>query len=101
MADNNQGQLKIQTAKAIVARGRSVDVPLRGEPIVVGLTAEGKPVKRMPFQNVGPGKEVELPVDEIRTLRAAGYLVDPDNMAPPVGEGPQFGSSEPGQVRAA
>lgn len=101
MAENNQMELKTKTAKAVVARGRSVDVPVRGEQIIVGLTAEGKPVKRMPFQNVGPGKEVELPLDEIRTLRATGYLVDPANMAPPVGDGPQFGSAEPGQVRAA
>jgi hypothetical protein len=101
MADNNQGQMRIQTAKAIVARGRSIDVPVSGEQITVGLTAEGKPISRMPFRHVTEGKEVELPIREIKSLRKTGYLVDPEAIAPPIGDGPQFGSNEPGQVRAA
>jgi hypothetical protein len=91
---------KQKTARAVVARGRSIDVPTGGEPIAVGATPEGKPVSRGPVKQYGPGQEVELPIDEIKTLRGLGYLVDPDRVAPASGNGPQFSSEGPGQVSA-
>ncbi len=99
--NNSQGQLKIQTGKAMVARGRSIDVPVGGKGIVVGTTEGNQPVTRVPTKTYYSGQTVELPLEEIKTLRASGYLVDPDNVAPPVGEGPQFGNSEGAQTRAA
>lgn len=97
----NQSQMKIATVKATVARGRSVDVPIQGKTIVVGTTEDGKPVTRVPTKHYIAGQEVELPLDEVRRLQASGYLVDPDNVPPPVAEGPNFDSKGPGQVRAA
>lgn len=96
-----QGQMKIVTERAIVARGRSIDVPVPGKAIVVGTTEDNKPVTRVPTRKALPGEEVNLPADEVKALRKAGFLVDPASAAPPVAEGPSFGGDEPGQVRAA
>lgn len=103
MADEqikSQGQLKdIKTEKAIVARGRSIDVPIPGKKEFSGTNKDGDSFYRLPVRNVGPGQEVELPIEEVRSLRAAGYLVDPDNIAPPVGM-PGVKGDGPGQVQA-
>ena len=94
-----QQQLKIATEKAVVARGRSIDVPVPGKKIVVGTSEDNKPITRVPTRRAQPGEVVELPSDEVRTLRASGYLVDPDNAPPPVM--PPINGEGPGQVRAA
>jgi hypothetical protein len=59
--------------KAIVAKGRTV---------YVGR----KPVHA--------GDEIELATDEAAWLRSNGFLVDPEATPIPVGDGPNFGSSE-------
>jgi hypothetical protein len=88
------------TVRAIVARGRTIDVPT-GQRKLAGLTNEGKEVFRQAVKTFGPGQTVDLPRDEAKSLRNLGYLVDPDAVAIPTGEGPSFGSNEPGQARAA
>jgi hypothetical protein len=102
MADeqSQQPQLKIATEKAIVARGRSIDIPVEGKRIQVGTTEDNRKVTRVPIRKAGPGEEVELPADEVRRLRASGFLIDPTNLAPPVGL-PGVNGDGPGQVRAA
>ena len=95
MAEANQ-----KTARAVVARGRSVDIPI-GALVTVGLTAEGKTVTRRPTKQFGPGNEVELPADEIKSLRKLGYLVDPEATVIPTGEGPMFSATGGAQVSAA
>ena len=96
---NSQQQLKITTEKAVVARGRSIDVPVPGKKVVVGTAEDGKPITRGPTRRAQPGETVELPIDEVRALRASGYLVDPDNAPPP--SGLPVNGDGPGQVRAA
>ena len=76
MADNDKPKL----LKAIVAKGRTV---------VVGR------------QSVPEGKEVTLPEDEIASLRASGFLVDPDAPEIPRGDGPAFRSNEGVGIRVA
>jgi hypothetical protein len=98
MADENK---KVTTEKAIVARGRSIDVQVPGRAIVVGTTEDNKPVTRAPTRRAGPGEEIELPSDEVRTLRLAGFLVDPANLPPPSGIGPGAMGDGPGQTYAA
>lgn len=99
--DQNQSQMKIQTGKAVVARGRSIDVPVPGKTVVVGTDDNGRALSRAVTRHYVTGQEVELPLEEIKALRKSGYLVDPENAAPPSAEGPRFGSEEPGSVRAA
>lgn len=89
-----------KTVRATVARGRSVDVPLAGKREVAGYDKEtGKPMHRPVMKQFGPGQDVELPADEVATLRKSGHLVDPDRIAPPIGEGPNF--TEQGRTQAA
>jgi hypothetical protein len=99
--NQNQSQTKIQTAKATVARGRSVDVPIPGKTVVVGTTGDNKPVTRAVSKHFTAGMEVELPLDEIKALRKSGYLVDPNSAPPPASEGPSFTSDAGPQTRAA
>ncbi|MBK3798264.1 hypothetical protein GAY33_03245 [Azospirillum brasilense] len=54
------------TAKAIVARGRTV-------------VSGGK--------DYGPGEEIELPMHEIERLRHTGFLVDPNKLVVIVNNG--------------
>ncbi|MCD0417277.1 hypothetical protein LOC51_08625 [Rubrivivax sp. JA1024] len=77
--------------KAIVARGRSIDVPLpSGEREQVGFVdggnGEAKPVFRAKCRKYREFEEVELPLDEVRRLQDSGYLIDPDNLPPPTQE---------------
>lgn len=94
-----QGKLQIGLERAVVARGRSLDVPIEGDPIIVGTDADNEPVTRARTRRVGPGQEVELPADEVRVLRASGFLVDPSNLAPPVATGAGIVADGPGQIR--
>jgi len=66
--------------KAIVAKGRTVMV---GE------------------RNVGPGKEVSLPADEIRKLAAGGFLVDPNAPEIPRADGPSFDAKSGPSIKVA
>jgi hypothetical protein len=72
-----------QTATAVVARGRSIDVPHSTKRETLGLHEDGKLITRAVTQQFIAGEEVELLVDEIAGLRALGYLVNPDNAPPP------------------
>jgi hypothetical protein len=65
------------TARVIVARGWSIDVPRQpteAERITFGV--EGWPSLRALTRRYTEGQEVELPVDEIAGLRARGIVVD-------------------------
>lgn len=93
--EQQQGQRPNQpserTAKGIVARGRSVDVPdPSAQRMVTGYNTEGKAVTRAAFRSYGPGQEVTLPESEILSLRERGFLTDPDVTVPPLAEGPHF-----------
>ena len=76
--------------RATVANGRTVDVPDGDKRAVAKFGEDGKPIMRAVLKTYHPGQEVELPADEVKQLRAGGYLVDPNASAPPTGEGPQF-----------
>ena len=71
------------TVKAIVARGRSVDVDDETRREIIGVQKDGTPMTRAPSRRYQAGEEIELPIDEVATLRKLGYLVDPDNPSPP------------------
>lgn len=71
------------TARAIVARGRSVDVQDETLRETIGVQRDGTPMTRAPCRRYHEGEEVELPIAEIMSLRKSGYLVDPDNPNPP------------------
>jgi hypothetical protein len=93
MADPNQSNQNRgeKMARGIVARGRSIDVPDPSAPKqTVGYSAEGKPFTKSAIRQYGPGMEVELPVQEIASLRERGFLTDPDRTLPPLAEGPRF-----------
>ena len=85
------GDEKTKLVRATVARGHVIDVPDPGKKKVAGRDPEtNKPVYRMDTRRYLPGQEVELPADEVALFRASGHLVDPDKIAPPIGEGPNF-----------
>lgn len=96
--DNNQGkpgqnqggQPAEKIARGVVARGRTVDIPDTTRRQVIGHTPEGKPIHRSPVRSFGPGNEIELPAQEIATLRERGFLVDPERVIPPLADGPHF-----------
>lgn len=64
--------------RAVVANGRTVAVPHPTAKKAVGTTPEGKGIYMAELMHFGPGKEVELPADEVARLRSTGHLVDPD-----------------------
>jgi hypothetical protein len=80
----HQGHGTPRTEKAIVARGRCIDVPHATQRETVGFGADGKPIKRAVTKQFVAGDEVELPVDDIARLRMLGYLIYPDQSAPPI-----------------
>jgi hypothetical protein len=75
---NQQQAQKPRTARATVAAGRTVAIPHPTNRKAVGTTPEGKAITQAELLHFGPGKEVELPVDEIARLRSTGHLVDPE-----------------------
>jgi hypothetical protein len=75
--------------RGTVARGRTVEIP-QGEKVVVAHSPEGRPITRSPVKSYGPGSEVELPAKELMTLRASGFIIDPDAVMPPLAEGPHY-----------
>ena len=98
--DQNQGQRpnpsSDRTARGIVARGRSIDVPdMSVARQTIGYNADGKPVTRSAIRTYLPGQEVELPAKEIISLRERGFLLDPDQSVPPLAEGPRFTETGP------
>ena len=76
--------------RATVARGRTLVGADPSEHVITGYDVEGKPIRRAKTVSYGPGQEVELAPAEVKRLRKSGYLVDPDAVAPPLGEGPSF-----------
>jgi hypothetical protein len=101
MADQpnlNQGanQAREKTARGVVARGRTFDVPDMNAPRqTVGYTPEGKAMTRAPSRTYLPGQEVELAAKEMASLRERGFLMDPDQTLPPLAEGPRFTETGP------
>lgn len=87
----SQNKPALQLARGTVARGRTVDVADTDKPAqIYGYTPDGKPMTRHPQKSIGPGNEIELPAEEIAHLRTAGYLIDPDRILPPIGDGPRY-----------
>jgi len=69
------------TAIGIVARGRTLHLPIPGERRSVGWDPnEKKTVYAAVTRGHGPGERVELPVSEIKRLQGLGFLVDPDRI---------------------
>lgn len=73
------------SARVTVARGRSIEVPTE-EKVTIGLAENGQPITRLATRLYLAGETVELPIDEIDRLRELGYLADPENPSPPVGD---------------
>ena len=96
---NEKGLPLPRMERGVVARGRTVEVPDASQSITVGTTEDGKPIKRAGRRFFGPGREVELPAEEIKALRERGFLIDPDRTEPPLAEGPNF--KETGAASAA
>jgi hypothetical protein len=97
--EQQQGQRPNQhsekTARGIVARGRSVDVPDSSVRQTIGYNAEGKPVTKAAIRTYLPGQELQLPEREILSLRERGFLLDPDQSVPELAEGPRFTENGP------
>ena len=89
MADNNEkSQPGPRLARGTVNRGHTVMVPHLTEKKVTGLHPEtGKTMYAPVMMECGPGNEIELPLDEITSLRERGFLIDPKKIAPPLAEG--------------
>ena len=87
-------------AKGVVARGRTVVIPDPIRKTHAGYDLEGNAIKRAVLHHYGPGQEVELPTDEIKELRASGYLIDPDAKPPEIGNGPNFSENGHAQRQA-
>lgn len=79
-----------KTVKAVVARGRSILVPVGRRVIGFHPVTEAEiygPVTEYAEEL----SEVELPESDVAWMRKAGYLIDPANTTAPVrGEGPSF-----------
>src|SRR5262249_40060686 len=78
-----------QMGRATVARGHTVTIPT-GERTLVGYSLDNNAVYSQISRDYRSGHEVELPLDEIKTLRAAGALIDPGAPMPSYGIGPSF-----------
>lgn len=76
--------------EGVVARGRTILVPDPHKKTLAGYNQEGKPVQRAVFNEYGPGKTVNLPSEEIKSLRKLGFLIDPDAQEIEVGPGPNY-----------
>lgn len=76
--------------KAVVARGRSVMVPVGKRVIGFHPVTEAE-IYGPVTQYVEELQEVELPESDVVWMRKAGYLIDPNNQqAVARGEGPSF-----------
>ena len=87
MAENDARNDRL---RATVARGRTIVAADPSQKVIIGYDAEGKPIQRARSVTHLPGSEVTLPADEVKRLRKIGFLVDPDVVVPPRGEGPSF-----------
>ena len=76
-------------ARGTVAKGRTV-MAQTGERRTINYTADGTPITRLAEQAYRPGQEIELPEHEIKRLRAAGFLVDPNAAVVKSDIGPSF-----------
>ena len=80
--------------RAMVARGRTVYAPDPSKRQIVGRGDDGRPMEMAVIVEHGPGSELELPADEVMSLRASGFLIDPGTPEVPRSEGPTFGREE-------
>jgi hypothetical protein len=90
MAEDNKPQQRAAVIRATVARGRTIVIPDPTNKTITGHTPEGKPIWRSKLVEYSQGNEVELAPDEIVSLRARGFLLDPAQVIPPMAEGPHF-----------
>jgi len=87
---------KSDIARGVVARGRTVCVPhpTKRRPV---KSEAGATIEAPVIVEHGPGAEVELPVDEIKWLRKAGYLIDTAAPELPTANGPEFTAAGNGE----
>lgn len=79
---------KVKLVRGIVARGHTVRVPSTTETVVVGVNPEtGKPIRAPKTRDFGPNEEVTLEESEMLTLRANGFIIDPERVIPAPAEG--------------
>lgn len=72
-------QPKEKMVRARVARGRSIIAPVVPlEKRLVGTTFDGQPVTCAVTKTYDQGEWCDLPADEVPTLRARGYLMEPE-----------------------
>lgn len=72
-----------RTIGGTVARGRSLLIPDPVERRQVGWIGDtGKPVFASVLHELLPGDTFTGPVAEVKRLRAQGYLIDPEAIAP-------------------
>jgi hypothetical protein len=81
---------EVRLEEAIVARGRSLDIPNPQKKFIAGYTQEGKVIEAFEVFHHREGARVKVPVDEVAGLRASGYLFDPDAVPMAPAEGPRF-----------
>lgn len=72
--------------RATVARGRSVMKPDASRKRLAGYSDKGEPRYTPELVQYGPGQEVDLPADEVKTLRQLGFLIDPGAVVHPIAE---------------
>jgi hypothetical protein len=82
-----QAKTQEKTARGIVARGRTVDIPTGKRTVVSHHPTTGEPVYRAVTRTAVPGEEIELPVSEIEYLRNGGFLVDTSKVIPALADG--------------
>lgn len=84
--------------RATVAQGRTIYAPHATlKQTIVG--SDGKPAEVPAIAHHGPGSEVSLPEDEVKSLRGSGFLVDPKLPEATIAEGPTF-STQPTRIDA-
>lgn len=68
--------------------------------LVQAVIARGRTVAGISWKE-GDANKIEVPEDEVKFLRARGFLVDPDAKEIPRGNGPMFAPTDGPMVRVA
>lgn len=72
--------------RAIVAKGRSLDIGHPTDKKIIGIDANGAPRTMAVITKANEGDVVDLPSSEVALLVRAGFLLDPTVTPPPVDE---------------
>jgi hypothetical protein len=79
-------------AHVTVARGRTIYVPDPRRKTFQGRKGDtGEEIFTPALVPFTEGQELDIPAEEVPHLRQAGYLVDPNAPALPLGNGPSYG----------